>query len=60
MMIIEVRPLGLKEFGLYVNDKLLGTSKLECDAMMAKYLLEREYVTDWKDEPFRKEEGKSA
>lgn len=38
-MKVEVKPLD-KGFGLYINDHLLGTTKLECDAMFHKHALE--------------------
>lgn len=37
---IEVKELGLKEFGLFVNNQLIGVSKLNCDAMMQKHFLD--------------------
>ena len=35
---IEVKPVG-KEFGLYVDGHLIGTTKLECDARFHMYKL---------------------
>jgi len=32
-----------REFGLYVDDQLVGTSKLDCDARMQMYFLEKKF-----------------
>jgi len=37
---IEVREISPKEYGLFVNDKLIGTNKLSCDAMFHKHFLD--------------------
>ena len=39
-MNVEVTIIDSKNYGLYVNGVLLGTSKLHCDAMLAKHTLE--------------------
>jgi hypothetical protein len=37
---IEVREIDSKTHGLFINDRLIGTSKLNCDAMMQKHFLD--------------------
>ncbi len=32
-----------REFGLYVDDQLVGTSKLDCDARMQMHFLEKKF-----------------
>lgn len=43
-MILEVKPVDEKIFGLYVDGVLLGTSKSDCDARFAMHILEKAAV----------------
>ena len=37
---IEVREVDPKTWGLFINDILVGTNKLNCDAMLHKHFLD--------------------
>ena len=39
-MTVEVKMIDNKNYGLYIDGVLLGTSKLHCDAMLAKHTLD--------------------
>jgi len=39
---LEVRGAD-REFGLYVDDQLVGTSKLDCDARVQMHFLEKKF-----------------
>jgi hypothetical protein len=40
--VIEVKGEG-REYGLYVDGQLIGTSKLDCDARMQMYFLQKKF-----------------
>ena len=39
-MMVSVKPVG-KDFGVYIGEHLLGTTKLECDALFHCYHIQR-------------------
>jgi hypothetical protein len=39
-MILSVQPVG-KDYGVYVDGQLLGTTKLQCDALFHCYHIQR-------------------
>lgn len=40
---IEVKQIDSKTYGLYIDNQLIGTAKLDCDARMQMHYLQKKF-----------------